>query len=364
MWEQGMAQDIIDRKKAAALARQVGVDFGAALAVALAYIGDRLGIFRAIADGALFTTEQLAQRTGLNERYLREWAATMAAAGYIEYSAGDAAFRMSPEQATVLANEDTTYFTAGAFQYAVACYRQIAKLMNSFRQGGGVPFSDFGPEIVEAIERLFHVGYETWVASQWIPAVPDIHQRLLAGCEAAEVGCGAGQCLIPVAAAFPSSRFVGYDVDLTSIERARQKARQAALGGRIAFEQTAAEQVPVADRFDLVMAFNCIHDMAHPRAALAAIQRMLRPEGAFLWSEADVGARLEDNLNPVGRTLYGASTMHCMTVSLAHGGEGLGSAISEQLARNLAAEAGFASLARLPIKNPFHQVFVGRKRAE
>jgi SAM-dependent methyltransferase len=356
-----MNRDVLDRKKAAALARQVGVDFGAALTAALAYIGDRLGIFKTMAGGSAFTTQQLAERTGLNERYLREWTATMAAAGYIDYSPGDATFRMSPEQAAVLTNEDTTYFTAGAFQYAVACYRQIPKLMEAFRNGGGVPFSDFGPDIVEAIERLFHVGYETWVAREWIPAVPDIHKRLLAGGEAAEVGCGAGQCLIPVAAAFPNSRFFGYDVDPTSVERALNKAAAAGLIGRIAFEQIAAERVPLVERFDLVMAFNCIHDMAHPRAALKAIQRMLKPDGAFLWSEADVGARLEDNLGPVGRTLYGASTMHCMTVSLAQGGEGLGSAISAELARNLAAEAGFASLERLPIKNPIHQIFLGRK---
>jgi SAM-dependent methyltransferase len=358
-----MQRDPLDRKKAAALARQVGIDFGAALTAALAYIGDRLGIFKAMAGGALLTTPELAHRTGLNERYLREWTATMAAAGYIDYSPGDQSFRMSPEQAAVLTNEDTTYFTAGAFQYAVACYRQIPRLMEAFKNGGGVPFREFGPEIVEAIERLFHVGYETWVAREWIPAVPEIHERLLAGGDAAEVGCGAGQCLIPVAVAFPHSRFFGYDVDRNSVERARTKAAGAGLTGRIAFEQIAAEQVPFRDRFDLVMAFNCIHDMAHPRAALAAIQRMLKPDGAFLWSEADVGARLEDNLGPVGRTLYGASTMHCMTVSLAEGGEGLGSAISAELATSLAAEAGFASLERLPIKNPFHQIFLGRKQA-
>jgi SAM-dependent methyltransferase len=352
---------MLDRKKAAALARQVGVDFGGALTVALAYIGDRLGIFKAMADGASLTTGEIAQRTGLNERYLREWSATMAAAGYLDYSAHDATFRMNPEQAAVLAGEDTTYFTAGAFQYAVACYRQIPKLMEAFGHGGGVPFSDFGPEIVEAIERLFHTGYETWVAREWLPAVPDVYQRLLAGAEAAEVGCGAGQCLIPVAAAFPRSRFFGFDVDRRSVERGRKKAESAGLASRVSVEQIAAEQVPYRDRFDLVMAFNCIHDMAHPRAALMAIRRMLKSDGAFLWSEADVGPRLEDNLGPVGRTLYGASTMHCMTVSLAYGGEGLGSAISQELAQGLAAEAGFATLERLPIKNPFHQIFLGRK---
>ena len=221
-----MDTEALDRKKAAALAKQVGVDFGGALTAALAYIGDRLGIFKAMAAGTSFTTGQLAQQTGLNERYLREWTATMAAAGYVDYSPRDATFRMNREQAEVLTNEDTTYFTAGAFQYAVACYRQIPKLMEAFKNGGGVPFSDFGPEIVEAIERLFHVGYETWVASEWIPAVPDIHQRLLAGGEAAEVGCGAGQCLIPVAMAYPNSIFFG--MTLTS---SRSSARGIKRGG-------------------------------------------------------------------------------------------------------------------------------------
>ena len=344
----------------AALARQVGTDFGASMAVALAYVGDRLGIFRALAQGADLTTAEIAAQTGLNERYVREWAATMAAAGYLDYSPSDARFRMNPEQATVLANDDTTFFTAGAFQYAVACYRQLDKLMSAFHHGGGVPFTDFGPEIVEAIERLFHVGYETWVADHWIPAVPHIHQKLEQGSEAAEVGCGAGQCLIPVALAFPKSRFSGYDVDAHSLERAREKARRAGIGDRLSFEQIAAESLPFKERFDLVMAFNCIHDMARPRAALAGIRRVLKPQGAFLWSEADVSDRLEDNLNTFGRTLYGASTMHCLTVSLAQNGEGLGSAIGENLARSLAAEAGFATFEKLPVKDPYHQVFLAR----
>jgi len=351
---------VYNRQKAAALARQVGADFGASLTVALAYLGDRLGIFRVLAPGAPLTTADMAAQTGLNERYIREWAATMAAAGYIDYSPSDARFHMTPEQAVVLANEDTTFFTAGAFQYAVACYRQLEKLGSAFQRGGGVPFADFGPEMVEAIERLFNLGYETWVAEQWIPAVPDIHEKLAHGGEAAEVGCGAGQCLLPVALAFPKSRFYGYDVDAHSLERAREKARQTGVGDRLSFVQLAAESLPFQEWFDLVMAFNCIHDMARPRAALAGIRRVLKPQGAFLWSEADVSDRLEDNLNTFGRTLYGASTMHCLTVSLAENGEGLGSAIGENLARSLAAEAGFATFEKLPVKNPYHQVFLVR----
>ncbi len=351
----------LDREKLTSLARQVGVDFGAALAVALAFIGDRLGIFKVMADGRPRTSAQLAADTALNERYVREWASTMAAAGYIDYDPGNAAFHLGPEQALVLASEDNTFFGAGAFQYAVACYRQIPKLSEAFRGGGGVPFSDYGLDIVQAIERLFQAGYEAWVASQWIPAVPDIHERLRAGAEAAEVGCGAGQCLIPVAIAFPNSRFTGFDVDSTSIARARDKAARAGVSGRIGFEQVAAEDIPHRERFELVMAFNCIHDMAHPRRALGGIHNALKPGGVLLWSEADASDRLEDNLHPVGRTLYGASTMHCMTVSLAHGGEGLGVVVGVDRAQAMAVEAGFRSFRRLPIDNPYHQVFELRR---
>ena len=349
-----------DRKKTAALTRQVGVDFGAALTVALAYIGDRLGIFRAMANGTPMTSQQLAERTRLNERYLREWAATMAASGYLDYDPADGAFRLNPEQAMVLARENNTFFMGGAFQYAVACYRQLAKLIDSFEHGGGVPFTDFGVDIVEAIERLFHAGYETWVAQEWIPAVPDIHQRLIAGGAAAEIGCGAGQCLIPVASAYPNSRFFGYDLDEASIDRAVAKAAQAGVAGRVAFERIAAEELSFAGRFDLVMAFNCIHDMARPRQVLAAIHRIVKPDGAVLWSEARASDRLEENLNSQGRTMYASSTMHCMTVSLAQGGEGLGSVIGEAKARTLAEEAGFSRFDKLPVKNPFHQIFLLR----
>ncbi len=350
-----------DRSRLAALARQVGSDFGAALTIALGFIGDRLGIFRAMADGTALDSAELAAYTGLNERYLREWLSTMAAAGYVEYEAEHGKFRLSPEQAIVLADERSTFFGAGAFQYAVACYRQIPPLADAFKNGGGVPFSAYGEDIVSAIERMFQAGYEAWVASQWIPAVPDIHEKMQAGGEAAEVGCGAGQCLIPVARAFPKSRFFGFDVDATSIGRAREKAKEAGLSDRVTFERIAAEQLPYRDRFDLVMAFNCIHDMAFPRRVLAAVCRALRPGAVMLWSEADASDRLADNLNPTGRSMYAASTMHCMTVSLAGGGEGLGVVVGERRAREMALEAGFSGFTRLPVENPYHQIFALRR---
>jgi 2-polyprenyl-3-methyl-5-hydroxy-6-metoxy-1,4-benzoquinol methylase len=350
-----------ERDQTRELARQVGVDFGATLTVALAYIGDRLGIFRALAENDAMTAAELAHRTGLNERYLREWASTMAAAGYVDYNPSDRKFALNQAQRTVLLDERSPLHMTGAFQYAMTCIRQLSPLTEAFRQGGGVPFADFGPEIAESIRRMFQAGYEAWVASRWIPAVPDVHNRLLAGGEAAEVGCGSGQCLIPVAKAFPHSRFTGYDVDRGSIALARQRSAQEGLADRVRFEQVPAEHIDAPERCDLVMAFNCIHDMANPRGALRAIQRTLKPTGAMLWSEGKASDRLEENLTPWGRSLYGASTMHCMTVSLAHGGEGLGAVVGEGRARELALEAGFSSFARLPLENPVHQIFVLRR---
>jgi len=350
-----------ERDQARDLARQVGVDFGATLAVALAYIGDRLGIFRSLADGSAATSEELAARTGLNERYLREWASTMAAAGYIDYDSANQNFAINPAQRTVLLDEKSPFHMTGAFQYAITCIRQLSPLTEAFRHGGGVAFADFGPEIAEAIRRMFQAGYETWVASRWIPALPEVQQCLIAGGVAAEVGCGSGQCLIPVAKAFPNSRFTGYDVDPGSIALARERAIREGLAERVSFEEVPAENIPHADRFDLVMAFNCIHDMANPRGALRAIRSALKPTGVMMWSEAKASDRLEENLSTWGRSLYAASTMHCMTVSLAHNGEGLGSVIGEGLARKLASEAGFSSFAILPVDNPFHQIFVLRR---
>jgi SAM-dependent methyltransferase len=352
-------EPIPDRKKTTALARQVGTDFGAALTVALAYVGDRLGIFRSMASGTPFTSQQLAEHTGLNERYLREWASTMAAAGYLEYQAADQTFRMNPEQSLVLTDEHSVFFSAGSFQYAVGCYAQISKLLNAFEHGGGVPFADFGKDIVEGIERLFQAGYETWVAREWIPAVPQLHEQLFSGADVAEVGCGSGQCIVPLALAYPRSRFFGYDIDPTSIERAKDKASRAGIERRVTFELVAAEALP-DNRFDLGMAFNCIHDMAHPRAALRGIRKALKPGGVMLWSEADASDRLEENIGVRGRTLYGASTMHCMTVSLASGGEGLGVVVGENRMREMAHEAGFSNVARLSVENPYHQILVLR----
>lgn len=356
-----MSERTLDLDAVDAFAARVFQDWGGAHIVALAYIGDRLGVFRALADAGPTTSQGLADRTGLNERYLREWASAMTAAEYIEYEPADQTFSITPEKALVLAGEGHPAFLGGGFQYAQACVQRVPELMDAFRNGGGVAFSEFGPEISQAIDRLYAPGYERDVAAVWIPALGELHDRVRAGGLVAEVGCGGGQALVPFAQAFPGSRFTGYDVDETSIKRARERATEAGVNDRVSFELTPAEQIPHVEHFDLIVAFNCIHDMVNPRGALAGICRALKPDGALLWSEANISDRIEDNIGARGKLFYGTSAMHCLTVSLAHGGEGLGNVVGIETARALAREAGFEHFRRLDIENPAHQLFLATK---
>ncbi len=349
-------QDAVNR-----FAMKVLQDWGGAHIAALAYIGDRLGIFGALAERGPMTVRSLADATALNERYLREWAAAMAAAEYVEYAPEDQTFWITPEHAAVLAREGHPSFLGGGFQYAQACAQRVPELMQAFRSGGGVSFAEFGPEISEAIERLFAPVYARCVATEWIPAAGPVYHRVLEGAEVAEVGCGGGQALVPMAEAFPASRFTGYDVDDTSIHRARERAVRAGVEDRAAFELRPAEEIPHRDHFDLVVAFNCVHDMGNPRGALAQICRALKDDGVLLWSEAPLSDRIEDNRTPLGRLAYGTSTMHCMTVSLAQDGEGLGNVIGVETARELAREAGFTHFERLDVENNWQQLFLARR---
>ena len=356
-----MTKPIVDVKAAARLQAQLAVDFAGALTSALAYIGDRLGLFRILADGQPRTSQTLAQEAGLAERYVREWAAALVASEYLGYDPETTTYRMEAGQAAVLVDVDSPFYSAGTYLYAQACVRQVGPLMDAFRSGGGVSFAAFGAEISEAIEKLYASGYRDAVASQWIPAVPGLVERLERGARVADVGCGGGQALMSVAARYRSCQCTGYDLDQTSLERARSVAAQRGLADRVAFELSAAEDLPDDTPYDLIMAFNCVHDMAQPVAALGGVRRALATDGCFLWSEAPASDRLEENTGLLSRSLYGASCMHCMTVSLANGGAGLGTVVGEGTVRRLASEAGFSSCEVLPVEHQLHRVFVLRR---
>lgn len=351
-----MAQQDFDAPAAIQLQVQLATDFAGALTSALAYIGDRLGLFALLADGQPRTTGSIAREAGLQERYVREWASVLAASGYLQYLAEANAFRMTQEQAAVLVDRESPHYAGGTYLYAQACVRQIDALMDAFRKGGGISFAGFGPEISEAIEKLYANTYRDGVAV-WIEAIPELAERLQLGGRVADVGCGGGHAAMAVAARFRGAACNGFDLDEPSLERARATAVQRGLP--VSFELLAAEDLPLRT-YDLVMAFNCIHDMAQPSDALRGIRSALVDDGWFLWSEAPVSDRLEENTGLFGRIAYGASCMHCMTVSLANGGAGLGVVVGPETIRSLANDAGFRSCDVLPVEHPQHRIYVLR----
>ncbi len=310
---------------------------------ALSYVGDRLGIFKALAGAGAVTVAELAQRTGLNERYLREWLGAMTAAKYIEYDPASARYTMSPEHAMILADETSQFFMGGFMQMIVPEVSMAPKLMESFRTGKGLPQSEYPPEVFEAIERGSAPMYRHQLVRKWIPSMPEVEARLRQGAGAVarcrlwqrtrrdRDGVGSAELALP---GLPRASGVG-----------RSGAGQCRGGGRVAdckveFGVVDCTQAAVAEKFDFISCFDVIHDSVDPVGLMKSIRAALKPDGAFLMVEVNVSARPEDNINPMGRMMYAASTLYCMTVSLAHGGAGIGALMGEEKARELAAEGG------------------------
>jgi 2-polyprenyl-3-methyl-5-hydroxy-6-metoxy-1,4-benzoquinol methylase len=349
----------MNEQKVHEIAFRVVGDMGGAFVMALGYIGDRLGLFKEMAGAGPMTSAELVDKTKLNERYVLEWLRAMVAAEYLDYDPATQKYLMTEEQSFVLANEDSPMFVGGGFHFTTPSIWNVPRIMEAFRKGGGISYSDIGEEIPEAIERFFGPGYRNFLAREWLAAVPGLTAKLEKGAWVADVGCGCGQSTVAIAKAFPNSRVLGIDYHGPSIERARRLASASGLIN-IEFVQAPAEQVPRDRKYDLICSFDCIHDMVNPRGTIKRIHEVLATDGVYIWSEPNCSANAHENRNPVGRTFHAISPLHCMTVSLAHGGEGLGTVIGEQGARALAKEAGFTHFERLPIQNPFNQFFALR----
>ena len=350
----------MNQKKVEELAFRAVGDAAGAFTVALGYIGDRLGLFKAMAGAGPMRSPNLAARTQLNERYVREWLRAMVAAEYIEYDAVTDMYRMSEEQAFVLANEDSPMFVGGVFHFAPPSICNIEKIAEAFKKGGGISYSEIGDEIAPAIERIFRPGYLNFLTKEWLAAVPGLVARLEKGASIADIGCGRGQSTVLMGKAFPKSKVLGIDYHKPSIETARKLAADQGVGN-VEFLQAAAHEIPAGKKFDLICSFDCIHDMVDPKATLRAIRGALAEDGVYIWSEPNASANAHENRNPVGKMFHSISPLHCMTVSLAHNGAGLGTVIGEEGARALAREAGFTHFEKLPIQNPFNQFFALRK---
>jgi SAM-dependent methyltransferase len=315
-------------------------DVGGALVSALAYLGDRLGLFRTLANAGPQTADELAARTRLDARWTREWARAMAAAELILHDERTDRFLLSAEQAEVLAREDSPHFLGGALHFAWPTTAALPAIRRAFENGGGVSWEDLGEEIPEAIERLFAPAYDHQLVAHWLPRIDGLVARLQAGIRVADVGCGAGRSTLAIARAFPPSHVVAIDVDLRLLERK-------AIPPNVVLRTGEAHTQLEPQSFDLICSFNAIHDMADPGRALGAIRAALRPGGVFLWGEPAASPRPMRNRHPTGRALAAIGFLHCVPVSLARNGPALGTLMGEDNARALAHDAGFTNFENL-----------------
>jgi 2-polyprenyl-3-methyl-5-hydroxy-6-metoxy-1,4-benzoquinol methylase len=276
----------MDQQKVEALAQRVVSDMAASFSMALGHIGDRLGLFRAMKDAGPMTSDELAAMTGLNERYVREWLKAMVAAEYLDYEPTSDQYVITPDQAYVLADDTSPVSVGGALQLTAPTVANTEKLVRVFREGGGIPYSEIGPDVPEGIARFFGPGYANFLVQEWLPAVPGLPERLKAGVHVADIGCGYGVSTMTMAAAFPTSQFLGIDADAASIFRARRVAAERGLGN-VEWRAEPAHLLPRDRRFALICAFDCIHDMVDPKSTLRAIRGALATDGVFLWSRAE-----------------------------------------------------------------------------
>jgi ubiquinone/menaquinone biosynthesis C-methylase UbiE len=346
----------LDWDKIKRFSMQVSSDIGAAMFGALSYIGDRLGIFAALSGAGAVTSERLAEKTGLSERYLREWLGAMAAAGYVIYDAAAKTYAMPAEHAMVLARDDSPFFAGGFIEMIVPQMSIAPKVMASFKNGRGVSQSEYPPETWEAMERTSASMYRHSLIRKWMPTMPQVVAKLSEGGSSLDVGCGSGRAAIAIANAFPKAKVFGFDAHAGSLERARVNAKAAGLGDRIKFEVVDCTKLP-ASEFDFISTFDVVHDSVDPDALLKSIRGALKPDGTYLMVEVNVSSKLEDNINPMGRMMYSMSTLYCMTTSLAHGGAGIGACMGEAKARELVAAAGFKHFRRLPIDDLFSALY-------
>jgi len=332
-------------------------DIGAALSAALVVVGDKLGLYKALANGAA-TPAELAKRTGTVERYVREWLNNQAAGGYVTYDPESGRYSMTEEQELALAREGSPAFIPGAFQVIAACFASRDRVTECFRTGAGIEWGDHDPCLFEGTERFFRPGYAANLITSWLPALEGVVARLESGGLVADVGCGLGASTILMAQAYPRSRFIGFDFHGGSVETARQRAREAGVDGRVQFEVARSTDYP-GKGYDLVAHFDSLHDMADPLGAARHVRETLAPKGAWLIVEPFANDRVEQNFNPVGRVFYGASTLLCVPNSLAGKGPALGAQAGEARLRELALTAGFSGFRRAT-ETPFNLIFEAR----
>jgi SAM-dependent methyltransferase len=348
----------IDEDKLMGYVHQAVGDFGALLSAALINIGDKLGLFTALAQAGPQTPAELAERTGSTERYVREWSSGLAAAGYVDYL-GDGRYELNPEQAVALTDEGSPAYVVGGFQAMMAATRIVPRAIEAFRSGEGIGWHEHDEDLFQGTERFFRPGYAANLVQSWIPALDGVDAKLRSGGTVADVGCGHGASTILMAKAYPASTFRGFDYHQGSIDAARKAASEAGVGDRVSFEVASAKDYPGRD-YDLVCHFDCLHDMGDPVGAATYTRQSLGTDGTWLLVEPFATDDVTGNLNPIGRVFYSASTLICTPASLSQEvGAALGAQAGESRLREVAEAAGF-SIFRRATETPFNLVLEGK----
>lgn len=345
----------LDLNKLNAFIDQFVADLGAAVHSGMVVIGEKLGLYKALATGPIDSL-QLARKTGTDERYVREWLASQAAGGYVTYDERTHEFSLSKEQAFTLANEDSPAYLPGAFELALGSLAAVPRIAESFRTGEGMGWHEHADGVYHGCEKFFRPGYAANLVNSWIPALDGIKEKLEAGARVADVGCGKGASTILLAQAYPKSRFVGFDYHDKSIEAARESARKNGVEDRVTFEIATAKNFPGHD-YDFVAVFDCLHDMGDPIGAATHVRQSLGKNGTWMIVEPFAHDQLKDNLNPVGRVMYSFSTLLCTPCSRSQEvGLCLGAQAGEARIREVVSAAGFERFRRAA-ETPFNIVY-------
>jgi len=349
----------LDQDKLNAIIGKFASELGASMQGPAILIGEQLGLYKALSTNGPLTAGELAKKTGTAERYIREWLAGQAAGGYVNYNAASGKYMMTPEQSFTLANEDSPIYIPGAFYLVSSVYKDRGKLADAFRTGKGFGWHEHHNDLFIGTHKFFRPGYLANLVQNWLPSLEGVITKLQAGALVADVGCGYGSSTVIMAKAFPKSKFIGYDYHLESIEWAKNVAVTEGVSGNTTFEVALAKDYPRKE-FDLVTFFDCLHDMGDPVGAAKHVHKSLKPDGTWMIVEPYSNEHVEENLNPVGRIFYNASSMICVPCSLAQEvGLAVGAQAGDSKIQEITSQGGFKRFRRAT-ETPFNRIFEAR----